>query len=344
MKQVQNATYLLSCEPQAGAWEKSTYVLIADRKGKTMSDFNPYTHFAPFYTNDFVKAIQHNERWTVSDKNKMPIDIWCLITEQRISGAQCTDGNSLADLDTVIKTLPKAANNTYYLDSLIDNIVVLDIEPTCPDDIKDMLLKLPYLYGEISMSGKGYHLVFPLPDCFSEYPIAQNKTVMKEEHGYYEILLNHYITFTRNAIAPSTKEMDFEAVFRRLASEQKESIRKNEFTLEIDSENIPFRDEIVQMLENQKYKKSLSDFFNDKSKFEYGYIGFLCFKLKQILSITYIKKRHDYNDSEKAWLLYEAAKDVIPYREKHEETRNKLPWLLYLTHEVLAKNTDAEKE
>jgi len=305
--------------------------------------FNPYEHFKSFYENDFVKAIQHNERWTISDKNKMPIDIWCLITEQRIAGAQCTDGNSLADLATVMKTLPNAANNTYYLDALIDNIVVLDIEPTCPDDIKAELLKLPYLYGEISMSGKGYHLVFPLPDCFSEYPIIQNKIVMKEEHGHYEILLNHYITFTRNAIAPSANETNFEEMFRGLASVQKESIHKNEFTLELEIESIPFRDEIIQMLENQKYKKSLSDFFDDKSKFEYGYIGFLYFKLKQILNITYIKKRHTYTESEKAWLLYETAKNVIPYREKHEESRNKLPWLLYLTHEVIAKNADTSE-
>ena len=70
--------------------------------------------------------------------------------------------NPLVDLETVCKTLPTAANNTYHLDALIDKIVVLDVEPKCPEEIKRQFLSLPYLYSETSMSGNGLHLIFNL--------------------------------------------------------------------------------------------------------------------------------------------------------------------------------------
>ena len=47
---------------------------------------------------------------------------------------------------------------------------------------------------------------------------------------------------------------------------------------------------------------------------------------------------HVYTDSEKAWLLYITAQEKIQHRDKHDESRNGLPWLLYLTQEIMAKN------
>lgn len=312
-----------------------------------MSEYNPKEQFKEFYESDFVQMAKDKEKWTVS-KDKVPVDMWGYILEHRVYGALYNDGTSLVTLDRLLKEVPSYPNNAYYLDALDDNFVVLDIEPKCPDDIKAMLLKTPYLYGEVSMSGKGYHLIFALPACFSEYPIAQIKKTMTEKHGYYEILLNHYVTFTRQAIPPSNGETDFEQIFRELASEQKESVARTDIDLDIDPDEIPLRDDIIQLLEKQKYKKTIEDFRdrmgNGSSEFEFGYMGFLHFKLKQILNITYIKKQHAYSDGEKAWLLYEVAQHVIPYRAKHDETRYKMPWLLFLAHDVIAKHVDHKKE
>lgn len=262
-----------------------------------------------------------------------------LIYKHKISGAQFCDEKSLVSLETLKQTIPNATNNTFYMDALTDGFVVLDVEPKCPDNIKKELLNLPYIYGELSMSRKGYHLIFDLPSSIDNYPIAKKKIAMKEEHGYYEILLNHYITFTREMLPASNSKKSFEELFNNLASQQKEKTRMN---IDIDDEqpeNIPAKDTIMTILYNQTYKKTPDDFNDDMSKYEYGYISFLYEKLQCILALSNIKSKHDYTETEKAWLLYEAAKEMVPYREKHDESRNNLPWLMYLTQEVMAKNT-----
>jgi hypothetical protein len=304
--------------------------------------FDPYEHFSAFYTNPLIQSIKDRAKWTISDKDKMPIDMYALMVEHRISGALSTDENSLVSLDKLCQYMPTAANNAYYLDALIDGFVVLDIEPKCPDDIKSELLRLPYEYGEVSMSGKGYHLLFKMPDCISEYPAAQKKIVLKEEHGYYEILMNHYVTFTRNAI-PLSENADakgFEKIFRELASVQTESAKGEAFDVTVEPpDDIPFEDLIVSTLMKQNYRKTIEDFDNDNSLYEYAFIGFLHYKLKLILNVSRIKATgHEYTDNEKAWIIYKVAQEVIPYRSKHEETRCQLPWLLFLAKSSIEKD------
>lgn len=297
-----------------------------------------YLDFPEFYSNPWIQSIADYHKWTVSDSNKMPIDMFCFEYQHRICGALFTDENSLTSLSHLCELIPNAKNNTYYLDALTDKIVVLDIEPTCPDDIKQQLLNMPYVYGETSMSGKGYHLIFPLPKCIDDYPIAKTKVVMKEEHGYYEILLNHYVTFTRNMLPESIGTEDFIQLFKQLATQQKESHRNEVDIQDIQPDDIPNQEKILELLYNQTYKKTPEDFHNDMSKYEYGYIGFLHYKLQCILNVSFIKDSHNYTDNEKAWLLYTIAIDKIPYRAKHDETRDGLPWLLYLSQEIIAKN------
>lgn len=299
-----------------------------------------YEDFREFYEHPFIKSIARNEKWSVSDNKKMPIDMFCFEYQNRIVGALFTDSKSLVSLDHLCELLPTAANNAYFMDAITDKFVILDIEPACPADIKERLLKMPYIYGETSLSGKGIHLVFPLPECFDEYPIAQTKIVMREEHGYYEILLNHWVTFTRNQIPASIGTEDFEELFRAMASEQKESNREGVDISDLEPADIPNSERIIGLLMQQEYKKVPDDFFGDMSKFEYGYIGFLNYKLGMVLNVSAIKKAHTYSDNEKAWLLYITARDKVPYRPKHDERRTGLPWLLYLAQEIIAKNIE----
>lgn len=318
-----------------------------------------YLDFPDFYNHPFIQSIANTERWTVSDNNKRPLDMFEWIYRQNIRGAATTDANSLVNLHKLCETIPNATNNTFFMDSLQDNFVMLDIEKTCPDDIKQELLKLPYIYGETSLSGKGYHLVFPVPDYFFEYPIATKKLVMKEEHGYYEILLNHYVMFTRNMLPPAIGTADFEPIFRSLCEKQKDTHRDNVNINDMEPMPGPDYDKIVALLMRQDYKKSPSDFFDDMSKYEYGYIGFLHYKLNQILKVNTIaiekvyseehgkeiSKKYIYSDNEKAWILYNVAKERIQHRAKHDEMRDNLPWLLYLAREIIAKTeTDKSKK
>lgn len=294
-----------------------------------------YQDFPEFYENEFIKAIAPNEKWTVSDKNKVPIDMYALINEEKIWGMSLDRGyNPFVDLKTLNEILPNAANNAYYLDALSDGFVILDIEPICPDAIKNELIKMPYVYGETSMSGKGYHLAFPLPDLIKKYPAAINKLALKHENKYFEILMNHMVTFTRNVLparSPEYKLSDFENIFELLASKATETIISNvDIKIEdMDTDNIPYFDNIMNVLENQTYGKIAEDFGNDLSRYEFGCIGFYSKLLSRLLPDSKYKD-HTYTDEEKALILYSIATKKIPHRDKHESVRNGMPWLLYL--------------
>lgn len=301
--------------------------------------------FPEFYNNPFVKQIENIEKWTVSDKNKRPIDMHALIHEQKVWGMAFDRGyNPLVDLKTLCNTIPSATNNAYYLDALVDKYVVLDIEPKCPEHIKQKLMELPYVYGEISMSGKGVHLVFSLPEnILNKYPDAQQKQALKEENGYYEILLNHMITFTRNALPPSTCREDisiFDNVFELLAMKAKPNASNDKqiAVTSIKKEDIPYFDTLIAPLRAQKYNKSAIDFKNDISKYEFAVTGFYHRALMQLLDDDNRYKDHQYTDEEKAVILYSITSEKIPYRPKHDQTRNDMPWLLFIATRLLSKS------
>lgn len=317
----------------------------------TKEEFNQ--NLNKFLNHPFIKSIENTPKWTFSDNNKRPIDMYLLEYRGKICGASYTDEKSLVTLPRMMSIVPEINNNAFFLDALIDDFVVLDIEPKCPEKIKETLLKLPYIYGEKSMSGKGYHLVFPLPKhIIKKYPNAMQKIVMKENHGYYEILLNHWCTFTRNMLpdAPESSTDNFEEFFEELCREQKEVV-KTQITVkskpDLAIEKIPYYEKIMELLQTsaKNYKKTVSDFYGDASRYEYAFLGMLHYKLKQILEVSAIKETaFEYNENIKAWLIYLIAKDHLEYRDKHEESRNLLPWLLYLASEVIAKDNASKSK
>lgn len=312
-----------------------------------MNDFNPYLIFPEFYNNPLIQRIKNSPKWTISDKNKRPIDMQTLKRVGKIKGAEYTNQQCLMTLPELCDFIPDASNHAFYLDALKDGFVVLDIEPKCPEVIKRKMLSFPYLYGEISMSGKGIHLLFLLPECIKKYPAAQKKVVLKEENGFYEILMNHYVTFTRRTISPyynipdETNRNAFIKLFEQMAKEQIEISRENISIENMKPNEIPMQDFIIDILMHQNYRKNPENFANDMSKYEYAYIGYLHYKLKMLLTVDTIQQtQHQYTVQEKAWLLYYTAREKIPYRPKHEEKRYGLPWLLYLCREVIAKNVE----
>lgn len=305
--------------------------------------------YVRFRNTPFVARLASTPKWTVSTNQKMPLDMYAFKYRHIISGALYSNEDSLTTLDEVNSLLPDAANYTYYLDALIDNIVVLDIEPKCPQEIKDKLLQMPCLYCETSMSGKGIHMVFPLPaDILEQYPDAKAKIVFKEEHGYYEILLNHYVTFTANQLphVTGTDAEPFRQLFLEMAQTQRVS-SKADVTIEaLQKVETQYSDLILSILMNHKkdYKKTLADFNGDHSKYEFAYMAFLNHRLTKMLDLPAMKADHNYTDSERAWFLYTVAVDYLPHRPKHDEQRNKMPWLLYLAGEVIAHNKKDDKK
>ena len=300
--------------------------------------------FKDFYDNPLIQRISSYKKWTVSDKEKRPIDMYALINYGKIWGLANDRGHTpFVDLPTLCATLPSAKNNAYFLDALIDGFVVLDIEPKCPDVIKQKLMELPYLYGEVSMSGKGIHLLFDLPEHILEkYPVAQNKMALKEEHGYYEILLNHMVTFTRNTLpVKNTGEniSSFENIFEILASKVKDTGNNLKVipVTDIDENEIPYYNTLMATLTAQDYSKNLADFHGDNSRYEYGMAGFY-YRLLSHLLTNGSYKDHTYTDEEKVMIVYKLISDKLEYRPKHDQFRNNMPWLMFVANNLVAKS------
>ncbi|MET0885809.1 MAG: hypothetical protein ABWX92_05095 [Mycetocola sp.] len=308
----------------------------------TTTPEDPLKVFPEFYTNPIISAIADIPRWTVSDNEKMPINMRELMTGGRLWGAHEISEECLVTLDELTDFLPNAANNAFYLRAQTDGFLVLDIEKTCPPDIAADLLKIPNLYVEWSMSGKGFHLILPLPANFWDYPIATSKKVLQEEHGYYEILLDHWVTFTRSVVPahqmPQAVEPGaWEELYAKLAKTAVEA-PASEFDLSAERPEIPRINQILDLMTRRPLEKTLEDFNGDYSRFEFSTLGVLYNRMKPILvAVMDAEPGAVFDEAAKSWLIYEAAARMLPAREKHDEVRNGLPLLLNAAMALVAR-------
>ena len=318
-----------------------------------MSDFDCRSVFKSFYGNPVIVSLAKKPKWTVSDSDKRPIDMYDWKNKGIIHGAKTDKGyNPYLTLDELCDFVPNASNNAFFLDALEDDIVVLDIEPVCPKEIRDKLIRLPFEYAEISMSGKGIHMIFRLPHhILDEYPIVREKTYMRDKNGYFEILLQHMVTFTRRSLRQSANPVgieEFETLFRNLACEQKQTPKVSVATVNQNAiDSIPYYRALYNVLKYQVYKKTADDFYNeDKSKidysaYEYAMCGFYYRKLMKCLPNKKYKD-HIYTDAELALIIYSVIKEKIEHRAKHDESRKGMPWLLFVAATFIAKAESKE--
>ena len=318
-----------------------------------------------FYSHPFILTIANNQRWTVSTKDKVPLDMFMLIYHKRICGAKFHDEASLVSLPDLIGVLGRPENCAYWLDALEDNFVVVDVEPSCPEKIKNNLLRLPYIYGERSMSGKGYHLVVPITTEFDDCSELLTKPAIKEKHKWYEILTSHFVTFTGNIIQPAYDNVPLKSLIDYLKPMQTVSNR-TDFHFEdlTNGKPIPGQDQIVRQMMDVKPKK-LDEFYDDISRYEFAYAcklyanmqtiiqsikkqhqDFSSFNEKQKENFGYDEKiiNHEYTLNEKAYFIYLVLSENLEHRLKHETFRQNLPWLLYLAQEAIAKSTASNND
>ena len=260
----------------------------------------------------------------------------------QIDGARTKDSQSLVTLDelTHIAKTPLTKNNTYYLMANIDKYIILDVEKTASDELKQRALKLPFLYGERSMSGLGYHFIFPLPKNFAKYPHIPARTKMQSKKGDYEILLNHFITFTRDIIEPpENPEGSIEDIFEELALAHPPIIRNKINITKSRPEDIIAYDYIYPKLSIRPYKKTLADFYDDYSKFEYGATAYYHARMVKLTQTKLFKSKFpNFTENDAFHILSDFMDEQLPYRPKHSEERQGLPWIQYLVSDIMKRN------
>ena len=286
-----------------------------------------------FFDNPVIQKLAYNPRWTINVDGKMPLNIQALKTQGQIFGAtgeHCL--TTLSDLLTVFATHNTTPTQfTYFLDARRDGIVILDIEPSCDDNLKHDFLNLDFLYGDISASGRGYHLAFPCPPLDD---ITSVKKVMKHPEKSYEILLCHYVTFTKNIILPTAtpSTTNFQAIWNELAAMQKVSKTLNISVtvnpqIERQGKHKLLHEKLTEAFQRRFVKKPV-DYNNDMSRYEFGAIGSVRMYLEQLLKYS-LFEGVTLDESEKIRLVYDVLVDNLPHRDKHDEFRSGQPFLFY---------------
>lgn len=307
------------------------------------------TLFKDFYNNPFIKSIENKPYWSISDDKKMPINMKALPLG-KIYGASFKIPDHMTTIDKTLDIIPYPKNHAYFMDIKKDDFILLDIEPNCPEKIKNKFLKTPYIYGEYSLSGKGVHLVYKRPKNYKDFPVVLNKPNVKEKNKFYEIMFSHWVTFTRNTlpIIDNSKNNNndyFIKAFEKLCEENKNfEIAQIDFKINENRLNtIPNYKNIIDYMINvcDEYSKEPSDFYDDDrgeddlSKYEFGFTGFYYYKLLNVLKFYDRNNKNIYSNEDKAILLYEVVKRKIEFRPKHNEKRDNLPWLLYLSKRII---------
>lgn len=303
--------------------------------------------FPEFYGNPFIKYISTERRWTVSDNNKRPMHLGALLTSHELIGTRHDDPSGLLTLHGLSQALPAAANASFYLDSYQDQVLILDIEAECPTDLRNVLLTLipKAFYAEVSRSGKGYHLVLPLPRNFHTFENARNKLKIQHHNRYFEILIQHWISFTRIPIpddilqqAAAAPLIDWDDLYAHLAStvKQHKTLQGAHFyAAELPPiEDIPHHEEAIAWILRYEYSKDLNDFGGDTSRWEFGVIHHL------IRSLNRWKKRYAYSPEQIVTLIYYATLESVPHREKHDTFRDGNPFLLSQVQKALELSSE----
>lgn len=314
----------------------------------------PTRLFPGFYGNQTVRDILAPQaRWTVSDSRKMPVDMRALLADGQVRGARQHDESCLVTLDELTSGLPGATNCAYWLDASLDGVVVIDIERTCPPEISAPILELGSLYSEVSMSSLGYHLLMPLPTSFYDMP-AGSRSVLRAEHGYWEVLQRHWVTFTRRPVPTGNRLRDpsdgvdtsaWDALWRSLAEAHGAPAPIGAVAVEADEpESIEeLRTFAQEVSERWFYHRSLKSFNNDHSRYEWGAACYFYHACRSHLR-RYRRDDRGYTSQEAAWILYLVLKDKIPYRPKHDETRNGLPLLLSTATRVVSRMLEMQAQ
>jgi len=205
------------------------------------------------------------------------------------------------------------------------------------------------------MSGRGFHIVTPLPKNYSDFVIARTKTVLRGEHGWYEILFDHWVTFTRRPVddrvladaqsleLTSEPFQAFEDLYASLAKGAKPSGAASGVVGSLGDEppKIAGMGRIIRttLTSAGPWIKTLDEFNGDRSRFEFSVLGTLYRQMVIHMQVVGTQRRATYSPIDKAWLLYLAAQEVLPHRHKHNERRNGRPYLLDRAASMVALNS-----
>lgn len=311
-----------------------------------------WTNHPKFYNHPLIAKLSPDERWTanaaLTGKGKMPIALDKFIYEQRIAGCDMHGPPALAALPFIQEHLPTVNHHTYWLENPRTGYMCLDVEPDCPQDLKDRFLRVDYVYGEKSLSGKGYHLWLPYPaDLMAKYPAATTKTQIKHPNKWFEFLLDrHFVTFTRNMLPPASGHEDISDVMDALWAAAKTSKVNQIAGLSLERPQIPEYDRLMHLLRQATCRRTLEDCGGDESKYDFTLGVFYYNRFLDVVggSGDFAHKGYVYTDAEILWVVYDLLSEIRPDRDEEKGPHSGMPWLMFQVSRVIAKTADRPAE
>ena len=316
------------------------------------------------------EKLRETPKWCVS-KNKMPLDMFALKKGLEWGASTkrshpCYDTFDNACEMGRIQNLPV----TILLDSAETGYYIIDIEKTCPAEIRQHILLALHdsiEYIERSLSGKGFHAVVRMD--------APETLTTVKYRKWVEILSNHHCTFTMDEISipdayyasiPENEKLNPEGSDhgeedRALLEKTSRTLTPSKFYAIIGEGRTVVIGEAADIGEYKKalstfdgkhadlfttlcdmvYEKSLDDFNGDASRWEFGYASKMHYLLQRasrdMIAADLSHYQVDLTQSQAVMLVFMALKQMLPPREKHREVRNGLPWLLYTSQQVYIK-------
>lgn len=316
-----------------------------------------------FRFNPAIASLANIPRWTVSYE-KIPIDFHAFIEDHmyydpnkktlRPFFAKDHTNDYLVTLDEVSAKLNPLTriNTTFFIISELDRYVILDVEKTCAPELANRLITMDAIYKETSASGLGYHLILPLPSNFKDFGVAHLKNKIQSKDSTYEVLMQHYITFTGEPIPASRMNeayaflqtnnlspMSLNELWELLAKPYtNQSLIRGE-KVDLEQPEIPKLSAILSTFGNPKrkneiYNKTLEDFNNDNSRYEFGLIS----KVTLAVHGFYYNCGIKVSKTQFIWAVYLVVKKLVEHRPKHDEFRNGMPLLLNATSSLIEKD------
>lgn len=326
-------------------------------------------HPTTFGANYLVQHLSTEPFWTVSDDNKRPVDAKQLLETGVVENASL-DGESplvpLTALDADSRLM--AVNRAYRLHAKDNRVIAIDVEPEAPQSMKEMVLNFPAHYTELSRNG-GVHLFIKVPDdlvtddnryMFDELSVFKEPIPKGENRpAHFEVMFNdHYITFTKrmltdkpcvdynkNPAAKGQLERFLTTLFKMDKQRRIDREIAKQYKVELFDKSItPEKQDLIeqflelQALDDAKQKageKQPADYGNDMSRYESAVSASLAGSAIRIhnmakRTISFADMADALKDTDLIYAVYLMIKDILPYRDKHEEFRDDLPWLMYV--------------
>lgn len=306
------------------------------------------------------------EQWCVS-KDKVPLDMYALRNGLEWGASDKRSHSSYVSYDAAAAVRAKTGLPvTLRVDCETQGIYVVDIEKTCPQEIRQAILLALHdhiCYLERSLSGKGYHLIVetepePLPaakykkwlEVLSGHHCTFTERVVSFEAAYYDDFdTNEYITDDdadvdlMTALGKPLSPKEFYALIgpagaRPLLRDSSSLEEYRRAAATFDGRHA----DLFGLLCDMDYPKTVDgDFRGDYSSYEFGYASKLHYLLRRLAADMIDSDcRHysiDMSREQSVMLVYMVLKQSLPPRDKHKSMRSGLPWLLYTSQQVYDK-------